>query len=241
MKRKRDESSVVVRPHLYTSGLMVAAVSGGFYLLMQAQIVRRIHWRHDALVENLREAVWLVFSQNQNLLVAGLFGGLWLLAARRLSTRRLFVGLFSLTLLYLVINQLAYGVLLDHLQFETGEERKLSALRLLDSAASLVDSVFLFNLLLWLLITAALARRLLPEQGATPAPPWLRELRRNGRFYGFLLVAFIGFNATTSSPLYNYADHPLLELARSAVRVPAGLADIPYDPELDIDSLAYGT
>ena len=230
-----------IRPHLYASGLLVGGAAAGFYLLMQAQIVWRFHWRHDALVENLREAVWLVFSQNQNLLVAAVWMGLWLLAARRLATRRLFVGLFSLTLLYLVINQLAYGVLLDHLQFETGEERKLSALRLLDSAVALVDGVFAFNLLLWLLLSALLARRLLPEPVAMPAPPWLRELRRNGRFYGLLLAAFIGFNATTSSPLYNYADHPLLELARSAVRVPTGLADIPYDPELDIDTLAYGT
>lgn len=228
-------------PNLHTSAALIGLVAAGFYLLMQVEIVLRFHWRHAALADNLREVAWLVFSQNENLLVAALWVALWLFAAPRLFTRRLFVALFSLALLYLVINQLAYGALLGHLQFEGEEDRKLSLLRLVDSTVAIMGPAFVFNLLVWAFLVALLARRLLPAQSIAPAPAWLAELRRHDRFYLLLALAFIGFGGFNTTPLHNYADHPLVTLARSAARVPAGLADIPYDPALDIDTLVHGT
>lgn len=239
----REPASAAARAHpapsLYGNAVLVAAVSAGFYLLMQLEIVLHFHWRHAALTDNLRELTWLVFSQNENLLVAAGWGALWLLAARRAAARKLFVAVFVLVLLYLVINQVGYHAFLDHLQVERGEDRKLSLLRLADSAAVLIGPQFVFNLVLAALLSLLLARRLLPAQ-VPVLPPWLRALRKQHQYLLLPAAAFVGFGITTQSPVYNYAHHPLPRLAQSLLSTPAGLAGIPYDPSLDIDSLAYG-
>jgi phosphoglycerol transferase MdoB-like AlkP superfamily enzyme len=220
--------------NLYRSYIFIFLSLAGFYLLTQLEIVLRFYPSAPG-----PELLGLLYSQTENLLLAGGLAALFRLCYRRRRARRLYWGLLSLLWLYLTVNQLFYDTFADHLQFDFIELAGLSLARLSDSLLSQLGPLFYLNLLLAGLLSAWLYRQLAPPQRAAVSP-WQAELAAHPKFYGLLALALLAFGWFNANPQRNFSHHPLVTLAASLFRAETALADYPYNPHLDLDSPRYG-
>jgi arylsulfatase A-like enzyme len=145
---------------------------------------------------------------------------------RRWGLRLLFTLGLTLALLWLVVDQLFYAAYFQHLQVDLRLAGGLRINRLADSLWRRLDGVFVFNLLLWMGVTALLWRQLLPPQGTMPRPGWLLGAAA--------LVLLL-----TTTPATG-AQHPYLALVAGLWRSPGANLPAADDPTLNLDMLRFG-
>jgi arylsulfatase A-like enzyme len=227
--------------NLFTSCLWTFAIPFGFYLLTQIEIVLEAYWqRLDGLHAQTREALTLLFGYNENLLVAALCTAAFYASRKRRGLRWLCVLGISLALLFLVVNQVFYVQIDQHLQFSPGDLASFNGWRILDSLQSFMGPVFYLNLTLWLVATLLLYRQLIAEQTTSPGPRWWTALRSQRRWTGVSVITLIAAGLFLVDRDREYVHHPLFTLAASLTRNDHRPPDpAEYDPSLDLYTLRY--
>ncbi len=227
--------------NVYHSYRLIFLTTFAFYLFLQLQTMLQFYCQPGAgWLNYLNDLLGLVFSQAENLLVALGLTGLFCLARHSRPARWVYAGLLVLFLLYLALNQLFYAFFFDHLQFNFVETAGFGLDRLGDSILSRLGPLFYLNLALTAGLAALLCRQVIPLQVSRPQPAWAVELSRKKPFYSLLTLAFLAFGYLNADPGRPYSHHPLATLTGSLFHSEVSLADYPYNPHLDLDTLRYG-
>jgi hypothetical protein len=183
----------------------------------------------------------LCFSQNENLLLALLYVGLFALCRHRRWQRLLCATWLVINLLFLVANQLFYEAFFQPIQIHMADMQGISVSRFLDSFASRLDALFFSNFLLALALAFVLYRQLYPQQHTHTHPAWYLRFAQHRGWYGIGLLAIVLAGFLPLAPKHDLARHPIVAFAASLLQSEQPVAAMAQaDPELDIKSLRYG-
>lgn len=214
----------------------------GFSMLIQIEsFALFMHRPADGWSGVLAFAAQLPFRQAEHLAFAMMLGALAIPMCRWRPGRFAYVALFGLVLLYLVVDQIAFLTFFGHFELSMIDGRAdLVAAR--DSILTEIPPTFAPNVLVWIVVVAAMARRIWgPAASAVsvPAAGWRGRYPRRtvaAGVAGFMGVSLVVMAATPASPLDRAAIPVLVRSLFASTTEPLQ----PMVPDPDLYRLRFG-
>lgn len=180
----------------------------------------------------------LLLGQFENLAFAGIAVAplAWIYPYRLL--RLIYAALLSLVLVYMVIDQVFYGLFFAHFQFGLVEGQEISASIFKDSILFELGRGFLFNAGVAAALSILLARRLAAPQSDAPWPGWSRS-RTVALGAGAGIGASLLWFGTVNAKPDNLNSHPVVSMIRSAFKH-ADRASVVEEQVSDFYKLRHG-
>jgi len=181
----------------------------------------------------------LALLQAEPVLVAAAVGVLAGLSSRSRRTWMVFILMFTVLNVYLVIDQIAYGIFLDHLQLSLSEGRVTSINAILSSGIAEFGALAPANMLLAIALSAALV--FLPLHRARALQAGLLSNPVRIIVMVVIMSTYVAVAASAASlwPNHNLEHHPLLALLFSAA-TPSSPSPPQVQEPVKFDAPTYG-